>query len=87
MSELQQYYSAVCNGYWKAEDPSECGCRGSGWFLSDVDTVHQCSMHYTGQPHPEYDEDIFSGPVQQFAYVPANRQLCEFGWDEDIIPF
>lgn len=40
---------------WKDEDPALCGCHGSGWFLSEVDTIHKCSIHWVGQPHPEDD--------------------------------
>lgn len=34
-------------------DPARCGCRGHGWYLSEVDTFHKCPAHYAGQPHPE----------------------------------
>lgn len=50
---LQQYYNEICMGFWADPDPSTCGCRGSGWYCSDLDTWHECSYHYKGQPHPE----------------------------------
>lgn len=54
MSELQHYYDQVaCGGAWKDEDPKRCGCLGSGWFLSQVDTWHKCSIHKPDAPHPE----------------------------------
>lgn len=57
MSELQHYYDVFCmGGLWRREDADECGCRGCGWFISDVDTVHKCNTHYDGQPHPEDPE-------------------------------
>jgi hypothetical protein len=53
---LQQLFDNACRGDWKAEEASECGCRGRGYFLSDVDTWHYCSLHGSGKPHPEDDE-------------------------------
>ena len=38
-------------------NPSRCPCNGSGWFLSDYDTWHECGTHFQGQPHPEDDCD------------------------------
>lgn len=38
------------------EDAAQCGCRGHGWFLSQVDTWHECPVHYTDQPHPESED-------------------------------
>jgi len=59
MSELQQYYEACKANQWVRKDETECGCKGSGWFLSQVDTFHSCPLHNTGQPHPEelYSEE------------------------------
>ncbi len=53
MSELQQYYDDFCSGYWADEDPNRCRCGGGGWALSEVDTWHECPIHYKGQIHPE----------------------------------
>lgn len=54
MSELTTYYNEFVLGCgWEREDADECGCRGSGWFLSQVDTWHECPTHYKGQRHPE----------------------------------
>jgi hypothetical protein len=50
---LQQYYDDFRQGYWATEDPATCLCRGHGWALSDLDTWHQCPVHYRGQLHPE----------------------------------
>jgi hypothetical protein len=57
MSDLQQHYDACERGMFADEDPTRCGCRGHGWFLSEVDTFHKCPEHYAGQPHPEDDEE------------------------------
>lgn len=46
---------AVRSGQLSDPDPAECGCRGSGWFLSDLDTWHECPAH-RGRPHPEFDD-------------------------------
>ena len=85
-SELQQYYDAVCRNpsLWSHPDPAECGCHGSGWWLSDVDTWHECPAHYTGQTHPECEdlpEEEVEGPQ-----LPAPR-LGPMDWKEDDIPF
>ncbi len=53
MSELQQYYDDFRSGYWADPDPEICDCRGSGYALSEVDTWHECPIHYNGQIHPE----------------------------------
>jgi hypothetical protein len=53
VSELQQYYDACQSGAFACEDEAECPCRG-GWFLSQVDTLHKCPLHYKGQPNPEF---------------------------------
>ncbi len=53
MSELQSYAEEFQRAYWADEDPAQCGCRGNGWALSDVDTWHECPIHHCGQLHPE----------------------------------
>jgi len=56
MSDLQSYYDAFKTGQWAVSDASKCLCGGSGWALSDVDTWHECPVHYHGQAHPEDGE-------------------------------
>lgn len=34
---LQGYYDACKAGGFQAADPAECGCKGRGYFLSDLD--------------------------------------------------
>ena len=53
MSTLQAYYNEFRCGHWADHDPDVCLCHGSGWALSDVDTWHECPVHYAGQLHPE----------------------------------
>lgn len=55
MSEHEQYYEGCRRGMFASQNAAECGCGGCGWFLSQVDTWHECPVHYTGQPHPESD--------------------------------
>ena len=56
MSELATYYREFAQaGAWIDEDPNRCGCRGGGWFLSEVDTWHKCPVHGRDVPHPEED--------------------------------
>ena len=58
MSELQHYYNNFRAGSFERLDPARCGCRGTGYALSEVDTWHKCPVHYTpGQRHPEDDHD------------------------------
>jgi len=83
MSEQSNYYENYCRGgAFAREDADECGCRGSGWFLSEVDTWHECPAHYVaGQRHPE-DGDVFEGPAEAVARVaPVAVAVVE---DDDI---
>jgi hypothetical protein len=50
---LQGIYDSAARGDWVREDEDECGCRGGGWFLSDVDTWHKCPVHALNARHPE----------------------------------
>ena len=55
---LQQIYDEACNSStWNDKDPAKCGCRGSGWFLSDLDTEHLCHLHNDGQPSRAHGEE------------------------------
>lgn len=53
---LQGIYDAAKSGQWAEINPFKCPCRG-GWFLSDVDTWHACSVHNHGAPHPDDESD------------------------------
>jgi hypothetical protein len=57
MSELSHYYNEVaCNSStWSHPDKKHCGCRGSGWWLSELDTWHECPYH--DGPHPDHDDE------------------------------
>ena len=37
-----------------SKDSKRCGCRGSGWCHTDLDSIHKCPEHYTNQTHPDY---------------------------------
>ena len=50
---LQGEYNFWETGMWQHPMEAECPCRGSGWALSDLDTVHRCRFHYEGQAHPK----------------------------------
>lgn len=72
MSELTQYYTEFASvaSCWASPEKSECGCRGRGWFLSEVDTLHCCPYHYDGQPNNESsDEEVEA----YHAWVAAGR--------------
>lgn len=57
MSEQEIYYREyVQSGRWAHPDAETCGCRGSGWWVSEVDTVHPCRFHENRpENHPDYD--------------------------------
>lgn len=56
MSELQHYYDNFRAGSFARLHPARCGCGGTGYALSQVDTWHECPVHYiAGQRHPEDD--------------------------------
>jgi hypothetical protein len=55
------YYEVACNSRtWADEDPARCGCRGRGWWSSEVDTWHQCPYHGQGVPHPEAEDEFYT---------------------------
>ena len=56
MSEQEVYFEDCQRGMFADHDASQCGCAGAGWFLSQLDTWHQCPVHYAGQPSPESNE-------------------------------
>jgi hypothetical protein len=80
MSELQTYYDEFCRpGAWAREEAEDCGCRGSGWWLSELDTWHECPCHYEkGQPHPE-DE-----PEAHEAWE-ARKAMLASGWVAPVV--
>ena len=55
-----------------------CGCKGSGWLLSDWDSWTPCPSH-PGHPHPEadYDED----PIEtlRVRYSNARETIKAYG--------
>lgn len=83
MSELQAYYDAFRTGYWAHPDEGRCPCHGGGWVCSEVDTWHQCPIHYTSQPHPE-DYSYEGEPV---ACEPPAQVVPPPSEDTDECPF
>ena len=77
---LQQYYDNFATGYWATEDARVCPCHGHGWALSEVDTWHKCRVHFSGQPHPEYPEDVteedMAAAEAQAAAVNNAEEMC-----------
>jgi len=84
-SEYEIYFNEFCkSGAWFHEDVSECGCKGRGWFLSQLDTWHKCSVHNDGQPDPEYGTDeeweAYEAAKARKAYKAlGEKALREFG--------
>lgn len=85
MSELTQYYEAFRTGYWAHEDAESCPCGGCGWVLSEVDTFHQCRMHYAGQPHPEDPEGSPDEFTQEDVFL-FEAGLSEPDFDREVVP-
>jgi len=57
MSEFTSYYddfASQSNRWSHSKNPTLCACR-NGWFLSELDTWHQCPEHGEGKPHPDED--------------------------------
>jgi hypothetical protein len=82
MSEYETYYREVCTSHaWADHDADDCGCKGRGWWLSEIDTWHACPFHGKGVPHPEYpeSEDLEAAPD----WVPP--PLVEVSQDDDIL--
>lgn len=40
-----QIYEGAKRGDWRAESPWYCACEGKGFFISNVDTLHECKAH------------------------------------------
>ncbi len=73
---LQDYYDEFRMGYWADPDPKVCLCRGSGYALSDVDTWHECPIHFKkGQRHPEdpYPDEMPSPEEMKAVMDECNR--------------
>ena len=91
MSELEHYYNNFRAGSFERRDPDKCGCRGTGYALSQVDTWHKCPVHFTpGQRHPEDDHDECDAliiDVVDVRTVAAMAAVTPADINEDDIPF
>jgi len=77
-------------GAWAHPDTKECGCRGRGWWLSELDSWHECRYHHRGQPHPDemHDvEDYASEPpvVQNIRWAQVTKHQGNFSVDASDI--
>lgn len=61
-TEIEDYYGNCRQaiGYWADRDVNVCGCAGRGWFLSELDTLHECPFHYDGQPTNEDSDEAWA---------------------------
>lgn len=89
-SEGQSYYYNYAEAnQWAHPEAGQCGCRGRGWWLSEVDTWHQCPYHGKGKPHPEDHGDYDDSPppvTPPAPLVPATTEAERARWEEDL-PF
>lgn len=89
MSELSQYYHEfACAAAWSHPDKAQCGCRGRGWWCSEVDTWHQCPVHGQGVHHPECECPACGGAAEAYVNEPTNEPVeGDNVPDEDDLPF
>jgi len=52
-----------------------CGCGGSGWNMTDYDSVHKCPYHLITSHHPECDETLRN--EEQGLPPPDVTQCCD----------
>jgi len=84
------------------EDASKCWCRGSGWVVSDWDSLHKCPYHYEGQPNnedPDWAWDLWQDNMHgnaQFMLIQEEwgeyektweNHVNRLGWLEEDLPF
>ena len=87
MSEIQHYMDEYVNRYaWADESIFKCGCRGSGWWLSELDTRHECPWH-PGHPHPDEYEGCDEERTDDFTIALVEPKTYELVGHEDDIPF
>lgn len=90
-NEYTQYYHEVaCNSStWAHTDPSLCGCRGGGWWCSEVDTWHKCPIHKPNACHPEYYslEDFEDDPAPVQSFAPDHEKGYAPDYEDNDIPF
>ncbi len=68
MNSHEAYAEEIRRGMWADPNPSKCGCKGHGLWVSDFDSWHECPFHGAADlPDPEWDEETH-GP-------------CTFDWD------
>jgi hypothetical protein len=77
---LQAYFNEFSEGHWADPDEKVCGCRGSGYALSDVDTWHKCPYHPATR-HPEddyYDDDpVVNADSDELAITAEDMEAAE----------
>lgn len=61
MTMLQDMYDDLRTGFWANRNPNRCPCRGSGWYLSDLDIPFRCRLHGRGVPEPTDDGENSDG--------------------------
>lgn len=78
MNTHEACYQEAQQGAWATLNPNRCGCKGYGWFLSDVDTFHRCSFHGEGVPHPEWEPEM--GGHEDYDADRHERAICVFAF-------
>lgn len=92
MSDIYTHYGQeYCNaGGWIRGVANECGCRGSGWWLSQLDTWHRCWAHNVGQPHPfddlgveMWERDAYLSDMDTHLNHLATTEAFDDMWDDE----
>lgn len=89
MSEIGNYVSEYINtGAWSHPNPKKCGCRGSGWWLSELDSWHLCRFHgkdVNGKQIPHPDDDCWQDEnfkVERNVYKPKCEACDDDGCEK-----
>lgn len=86
-----QVYEGAQAGDWIRKNPDECGCIGSGWFCSNVDTWHKCFVHPPACSdvccHPESSFDFCFSDIHGPIYIPPVVDKVVIDYLDEDIPF
>lgn len=87
-NELEGHYRNCEAGYFAQPDASQCGCGGSGYYLSQLDTWHKCPTHFVpGQAHPEDENREYEAEAAPEPTAPTTEPAPPPDFDESNIPF
>jgi len=75
MNTHEAYAEEIRRGVWADPNPDRCGCKGTGLWVSDFDSYHECPFHGDPDiPDPEWDDETH-GPCT-FDWDAHERRIC-----------